>query len=128
MALAFESADAAGRRIQGDSGHRRCVRTGRCSRYDVRRRYGSRKSAEVNQRGRTAKPVAQNGRTITSTTISAAAMPGNLVHDPQRPVLERPLAPRELLAVAAHPALIAGQRDDQRELGAGTSLAQAPMM
>src|SRR5687767_15137589 len=49
---------------------------------------------------------------------------GDFVHDPQRPVLERALARGERLAIGAEPALVAGQTDDQRQLGDEPALAE----
>src|SRR4051812_45258597 len=39
-----------------------------------------------------------------------------LVHDPERLAADRPLAPRELAAVANHPAMIAREGDHEQEL------------
>src|SRR4051812_40325091 len=40
----------------------------------------------------------------------------HLVHDPQRPAADRTKAPFELLAIIDHPAMIAGEQDDDGEL------------
>src|SRR3990170_3398498 len=49
---------------------------------------------------------------------------GDLVHDPQIAVLERPFAGRARLAVGADPALVGGQADDQHQLGEEPGLGE----
>ncbi len=51
---------------------------------------------------------------------------GNLVDHAHRLTGKRALAPAQLLAVAAEPALIAGERHDERELRAEPILAERP--
>ena len=60
--------------------------------------------------------AAQNGRTITSTTISAAAMPGISFMIRSVRFSSGALARGERLAIGAEPALIGGQADHQRSL------------